>query len=117
MKHVEYNVYQNTNKVIFTETLFHKHNRAQFLFLLQKRDFSAAWEVPWGLTNSGVDGAEFALPSSSSNKMGFSTDPSIEKLSIVVRERGISMLSLNTATMSIFEFSQLNSMSLRSDTW
>ena len=45
-----------------------------------------------GLTDSGVVGAAFSLSSSSSNKMGFSTDPSpINKSSNVVGEKGVSM--------------------------
>ena len=71
-----------------------------------------------GLTNSGVvAGGEFSLSSSSSNTMGFSTGPSpINKSSNVVGEKAVSMPSLNTASMSNCEFSQLNSMSSRSDT-
>ena len=47
-----------------------------------------------GLTVTGVDGAgeAFYLSSSSFNTMGFSTDPSIDKCSNVVGERGVSML-------------------------
>ena len=43
-----------------------------------------------GLTDSGVDGGggAFSLSSSSSNTMGFSTDPSIDKSSNVVGEKG-----------------------------
>ena len=70
------------------------------------------------LTDSGVDGGggEFSLSSSSSNTMGFSTDPSIDKSSNIVEEKGVSRPSLNTASMSDCEFFQLNSMSSRSDT-
>ena len=46
MKHVNYNLYQNTNAVIFIEANFYKQNRVHFLLLLQKCDFSATWEVP-----------------------------------------------------------------------
>ena len=69
-----------------------------------------------GLTDSGVDGGAFSLSFSSSNTMGFSTGPSIDKSSNVDGEKGVSMPGLNTASMSNCEFSQLNSMSLRSDT-
>ena len=71
-----------------------------------------------GLTDSGVEGAggEFSLSSSSSKTMGFSTGPPIDKLSNVVVEKGVSMPGLNTASMSKCEFSQLNSMSSRSET-
>ena len=58
-----------------------------------------------GLTDSGVLGGSFSLSSSSSNTMGFSTGPSIEKLSNVVGEKGVSMPGLNTASMSNCEFS------------
>ena len=66
-----------------------------------------------GLTDSGVDGVggEF-LSCSSSNTMGFSADPPIDKSSNVVGEKGVSMPGLNTASNS--EFSQLNSMYSRS---
>ena len=47
MKHVNYYLYQNTNTVILIETNFYRHNQEHFLFLLQKHDFSATWEVPW----------------------------------------------------------------------
>ena len=47
MTHIIYNSYQNTKTVIPIETKFQKHNRAHFLFLLQKRNLSAAWDVPW----------------------------------------------------------------------
>ena len=71
-----------------------------------------------GLTDSGVDGGgAFSLSSPSSNTRGFSTDPSIDKSSNIVGERGVSMLGLNTASMSIREISQLNSMSSRSLTY
>ena len=39
LKHKQGNTYWN--KIV------KKHNRVQFPFFLQKRDFSAAWEVPW----------------------------------------------------------------------
>ena len=47
MRHVNYNLYQNTNTVIHIETNFYRHNQEHFLFLLQKPDFTAVWEVPW----------------------------------------------------------------------
>ena len=69
-----------------------------------------------GLTDSGVvGGGAFSLSSSSSNTMGFSIDPSIDKSSVVVGEKGVSMPGLNTAAMSNCGFSQLNSMSSRSE--
>ena len=46
MKHVNFNLYQNTNTAILIETNFYKHNQEHFLFLLRMNDFSAAWEVP-----------------------------------------------------------------------
>ena len=67
-----------------------------------------------GLTDSGVNGRAFSLSSFSSNTMEFSTDPSIDKSSNVVGEKGVSILSLNTEAS--YEFSQLNSMSSRSET-
>ena len=71
-----------------------------------------------GLTDSGVDGGgAFSLSSSSSNTMGFSTDHSVDESSNVVGEKGVSMAGLRTVSMSNCEFSQLNSMSSRSDTW
>ena len=70
-----------------------------------------------GLTDSGVDGGgALSLSSSPSNTIGFSTDRSIDKSSNVVGEKGVSMPGLNVAFMSNCEFSQLNSMSSRSDT-
>ena len=45
MKHVNYNLYQNTNTVILIETNFYKHKRVHFLILLQKHDCSVTWEV------------------------------------------------------------------------
>ena len=73
-----------------------------------------------GLTDSGVvGGGAFSLSFVAflSNTMGFSTDPSpINKSSIVVGEKGVPMPGLNTASMSNCEFSQLNSISSRSDT-
>ena len=70
-----------------------------------------------GLTDSGLVGAAFSLSYSSSNKMGSSTDPSpINKLSNVVGGKGVSMPGLKTASISNCEFSQLNTMSPRSDT-
>ena len=68
-----------------------------------------------GLTDSGVDGGAFSLSSSSSNTMGFSTDPYIDKSSNVVGEKGVPMPGLNTASMSNCEVSQLKSMSSRRD--
>ena len=47
---------------------------------------------------------------------GFSTDPFIDKSSNVVGEKGVPMPGLNTVSMSNCEFSQLKSMSSRSDT-
>ena len=69
-----------------------------------------------GLTDSGVDGGKgaFSLSSSSFNTMGFSTDPSIDKSSNVVGEKGVSMPGLNTASISNCEISQSHSMSSRS---
>ena len=59
-----------------------------------------------GLTDSGVvGGGAFSLSSSSSNTMGFSTEPSIDESSNVVGEKGVSMLGLKTASMSNCEFS------------
>ena len=71
-----------------------------------------------GLTGSGVvGGGAFTLSSSSSNTMGFSTDPScINKSSNVVGEKGVSMPGLNTAFMYKCDFSQLKCISSRSDT-
>ena len=70
-----------------------------------------------GLTDTVVDGGgAFSLFSNSSNTMGFSTDPSIDKPSIVVGEKSVSMHGLNSASKSNCEFSQLKSMSSRSDT-
>ena len=71
-----------------------------------------------GLTDSGAaGGGVFSLFPSSSNAMGFSTDPSpIIKSSNVVGEKGVSMPGLNTASMSNCEYSQLNCMSSRSET-
>ena len=70
-----------------------------------------------GLTDSGVvGGGVFSLPSLSSNTMGFSTDPSIDKSSKVVGEKRVFMPGLNIAFMSNCDFSQLTSMSSRSDT-
>ena len=48
--------------------------------------------------------------------MGFSTHPSIDQLSKLVGEKGVSMPGMNTASMSYCEFSLLKSMSSRSDT-
>ena len=70
-----------------------------------------------GRSDSGVDGAgggEFSLSSYSSNTMGFSTDPFLDKSSNIVGETGVSIPGLNTAFISICEFSQLNSMFSRS---
>ena len=68
------------------------------------------------LTDSGVE-RTFSLSSSLSNRKGFSTDPSpINKSSNTVGEKGVSMPGLNTESMSNCEFSQLNSMSSRSET-
>ena len=47
MKHVNYNLYQNTNTVLFIETNFYKHNKEHLLFWFQKGDFLVASEVPW----------------------------------------------------------------------
>ena len=67
------------------------------------------------LTDTGVDGGgAFSFSSSSSNTRGFSADPSIDKSSNVVGQKGVSMPGLNTASMSNCDFSQLNSMSSRS---
>ena len=55
-----------------------------------------------GRTDTDVDGAgggAFSLSSSLSNTMGFSTDPSIDKSSNVVGEKGVSMPGLNTASI------------------
>ena len=49
MKHVNNNLYQNTNMVILIETNFYKQIRVHFLFLLHMDDFSAVWQVPWVL--------------------------------------------------------------------
>ena len=71
-----------------------------------------------GLTDSGVDGGgAFSLSSSSSNTMGLSNGPSIDNSSNIVGEKGVSMSGLNTASNSNCEFSQLNSISPKSDTW
>ena len=59
-------------------------------------------------------GGAFSLSSSSSNTMGFSTDPSFDESSNVVGEKGVSMPGLNIASMSNCEFSLLKSMSSRS---
>ena len=45
--HVNNNLYQNTNTVLFIETNLYKHNKEHFLFWFQKGDFFVAWEVPW----------------------------------------------------------------------
>ena len=51
------------------------------------------------LTDSGVvGGGAFSLSSSSSSTIGFSTDPSIDKSSKVVGEKGVSRPGLNTAS-------------------
>ena len=71
-----------------------------------------------GLTDTGLDGlgarGAFSLSTFSSNKMGFSTDPSIDIWSISVGEKGVSMPGLNTASISNCELYQLNSMSSKS---
>ena len=41
VKHVNYNLYQNTNTVTPIETNFYEHNQEHFLFLFQLDDFSA----------------------------------------------------------------------------
>ena len=54
-----------------------------------------------GLTDSGVVGGRaFSVSSSSSNAMGFSTDPSIDKSSNVFGEKGVSMPDLKLASKS-----------------
>ena len=51
------------------------------------------------LTDSGVvGGGAFSLSSSSSETMGFSTDPPIDKSSNVVGEKGVSLPGLTTAS-------------------
>ena len=114
MKHNNYNLHQNTNTVILIETNFHKHNRVHFLFARKTRLLcNLVGSV--GLTDTGVDGGgAFSLSSSSSNTMEFSTEPSIDKSSNVVGEKGVSKPGVNTASMSKYEVSQLNSMSSRS---
>ena len=54
----------------------------------------------------------FPCPPVRPTQWGFSTDPSIDKSSKVVGEKGVSMPGENTASNS--EFSQLNFMSARS---
>ena len=57
------------------------------------------------LTDTGVvGGGAVSLVSSSSNTMGFSTDPSIDKFSNIVGQEGMSMLGLNTASISSCDF-------------
>ena len=46
-KHVNFNLYQNTNMLILIETIFCKRNQERFLFLFQMDELSAVWEVPW----------------------------------------------------------------------
>ena len=59
-----------------------------------------------GSDTLGFVGAAFSLSSSSSNTMGFSTDPSpINKSSNEDGENGVSMPGLNTASISNCEFS------------
>ena len=45
MKHVKYNLYQNTNTVVPIETNFFEHNQEHFLFFFRKDDFSAMQRV------------------------------------------------------------------------
>ena len=45
MKHVIYNLFQNTNTVLLIETNFYKQNQEKSLFLSQMDNFSAVWEV------------------------------------------------------------------------
>ena len=40
MKHVNYTLYSNTNRVIPIETTFYKHNQENFWYLFQMEDFS-----------------------------------------------------------------------------
>ena len=118
MKHVNYKLYQNTKPVMFIETNFYKHNRVHFRFslLAPKARLLSNLGGSLGRSDAGIDGTggALSLSSSSSNTMGFSADPSIDKSSNVVGEKGVSMLGLNTAFN--YEFSQLSSMSSRSDT-
>ena len=101
------------------ETNFYKDKSCTFSNLAPKARFLCSLGGSVGLIDSGLDGGgAFSLSSSSSNTMGFSTDPSlIDKSSNVVREKGVSMLGLNTESMSNCEISQMNSISSRSVNW
>ena len=113
MKHVICFLFQNTNTVIFIEKSFYKHNLVHFFIHAPKARLLCNLVGSVGLIVSGVDGGAFSLSSSSSNTMGFSTDPCpINKSSNVVGEKGVSMPGLNIR--STCEFSQLNSISSRS---
>ena len=101
MKHVKYNLYQNSNTVIPIETNFYKHNQEHFLFLFQMDDFSAMQQVGHvGLSETGVFvvGGEFSLSFSSSSKT-FSAEP-ISKSSNAVGGKGVSVPGPKTVSKS-----------------
>ena len=105
MQHVKNNLCPNANTVILVETKFYERYWLNFFFLLQKRDFSLACvRSPSCLTDMGVDGGEFSLSSSSSNTMGFSTDPPTDKSLNVFGEKGVSMSGLNMRPCPIVTF-------------
>ena len=99
MKHVIYNLYQNTTTVITIETYFYKYKQEHLLFLFQMDDFSAMS----GLRCLSVTGVvaverEFSLSYSSSSRMGFLMNlPSPSKSSNAVGEKGISMRGLKNS--------------------
>ena len=118
MEHVNHILYQNTNTVKLIVTNFYRHNQEHFLFLFQIDDFSAAWEDPWiWQTRVLIEEEHSPCLPLRPTQWGFQTDPSIDKSSSIVGEKGVSMPGLNAASISNCEFSQLNSMSSRSDTW
>ena len=88
-----------------------------FFILAPKAQFLCILRGSVVLTDTGDDGGEFSLSSFSSYTRGFSTDPPMDTPLNVVGENGVSMPGPNTASMSNCQFPQLNSMSLRWDTW
>ena len=74
MKHVNYSLYQKTNTVLLIETNFLKQP-GTFSVLAPKAGLLCSLGGSVGLTETGVDGGEFSLFSSSSNTMGFSSGP------------------------------------------
>ena len=104
MKHVNYKLYQNKHTRYYLMKQVSKDIIGYFLFLAPKARLLCSLGGSVGLTDSGVEGT-FSLSSSSSNTMGFSTDPSpIKKSSKTVGEKGVSMPGLNTSSMSNCEF-------------